>query len=181
MEIYYITESARERALLQERLSGYGVNIRQIGDVSLESELLSEVSELNFKDIASEKVRTAYRRQISPVICLTNGIVSGFNEHRLEDYLAYMDSGFEHPELFTGVIKGKLSEKPRGIPRDFLFGENGLRFIPEGYSKTFAEFDTIEYLEWEKTRDRSESAVSQFADWIKGLMSSFQKSLNTDN
>lgn len=70
--------------------------------------------------------------------------------------IAYCDEKRIH--VFEGAVKGSIASKPRG-PRDFQWD---CIFIPEGFTKTFAE------LGQEKDRiSMRRIALDKFADYLK--------------
>ena len=127
---------------------------------------IPEIQSMDVKEIVEDKARKAYRKLKKPVIVedtalymkswnnfpgpliawaiKTMGIrgicrfVGKDRSARAEACVGYYDG--KRMKTFSGVVKGKISKKPRGRKR---FDWDRI-FIPEGEKRTFAEMDLSE-------------------------------------
>lgn len=81
------------------------------------------------------------------------------------DCLAYMDETLDEPLFFESAVKGELAREPRGTLKPYNWSELHRIFIPERYTKTFAEMEEQEYLDFREQRNQ-ESMTHQFGRWF---------------
>ncbi len=157
MDLYFVTSSRNKFREAKEILD---LDIKQ---VNFE---IREIQSMNVKGIVEDKARKAYEKLRKPVIVEDtalyirswknfpgpfiawviktmgiNGICKFAGKDRsakAEACVAYYDG--KRMKIFSGVIKGKISKRPRGRKR---FDWDRI-FIPEFSKKTFAEMEIAE-------------------------------------
>lgn len=96
-------------------------------------------------------------KNISKLLSKLNGIEEERRTARFQTVIAFIDSKGEH--LFNGEILGKITTECRG---EGGFGYDSV-FVPDGYSKTFAE---MTFEDKNKISHRAK-AVNKFITYIK--------------
>jgi len=146
--------------------------------------------------ISEEKVLYAFGRLRKPVVVLDagfyihslNGFPSAYVNFALQtiglqgiltlvegkdracefrECLAYLDADLEAPVCFGSSATGFLAHEPRGEMREHLWSELGRIFVPDGSTRTLAEFTYIEYFEWLRTSQGKTSASHLLAEWLR--------------
>jgi len=187
-KIYFATRNKGKAHSLKRVLSEYGIKAIHI-PMDLPEPKIDDL-----REIAKQKVITAYDRIKKPVIAIDSGFyipsLKGFpgafvnpvlktigiegilklteakpEKCEFKDCLAYRDGKSKQPLVFESITSGVLSTKPRGEIGDEAWSKLWLIFIPEGEKKTLAETTSVEYLEWSKKHEQNSYAV-QFAKWF---------------
>ena len=155
---------------------------------------LDEPRSDDIKEIATAKVKQAYKIVKKPCIALDTGFfideLNGFprafvnfsldtigidgilklmqgkenRKCRFEECLAYHDGKEIH--YFYGKHPGNLATKVQGTDREEKWSDLWYIFKPEHFEKTLAEMDSIEREERRKI-DGSEAALKIFAEWYR--------------
>lgn len=186
--VYIATSNKNKAASIKKEMHRYGVNVKHF---YLE---IPEPRSYDIKEIAKAKVLYAYKKLKKPCIVLDSGFfvnsINGFPRtfvnYALEtigiegilklaegkgrfcdfrDCLAYYDGIASKPVLFQSVVKGKLSNSPKGNVKPFHWSRLFLIFIPEQKTKTLAQMGKKEYNNWYESINR-DSYIKKFADWF---------------
>ncbi|HLC53644.1 MAG TPA: non-canonical purine NTP pyrophosphatase [Candidatus Nanoarchaeia archaeon] len=189
MEIYYATTNAAKATSLQRACDGYGITVKQ---VPLE---IPESRSNDVQIIAGEKVKWAFEHLHAPVVALDAGfyihslngfprafvnfaletidldglltLVNGKPRHcEFRECLAYIDESRPEPNYFLSLVPGRLAEQQRGAMQPHLWSRLGLIFIPDGSTKTLAEMQPEEYLQWRTQYREKSSGAKAFARWF---------------
>lgn len=189
MKIYYATTNPGKIQSLKRDLSKYKMDIVQ---APLD---MPESRSYDVQEIAKEKIVFAYKHLKKPVVALDAGFhiyslnnfpktfinftletigIEGIldlvkNKSRKCEFiecLTYLDESLKEPESFVSHVKGTLSYEPLGKLQKHLWSKLGLIFIPDGSSKTLAEMDYKEYLEWRRITREKTSSARLFGDWL---------------
>lgn len=189
MELYYATTNPGKIVTLQKDMEKYRIKVIQVS-MDIPEPRSSDVSK-----IAREKALYAFKKLNKPVVALDagfyidslNGFPRAFVNFVLETIdidgilqlckgkdrkcefrhcLAYMDGSIKEPKLFLDHVKGKLSDRPKGVMQKHLWSRLSLIFIPENSKKTLAEMNYDEYLEWRKIAREQETNSRLFGEWI---------------
>jgi XTP/dITP diphosphohydrolase len=158
MEIYFCTSNKHKLKEYRDILKEIGIGVKRV------SIKLTEIQADKLEDVAKEKVKSVFEKVRKPVFVEDAGLfieaLNGFpgvysayvmktigNEgilkllkgikNRNAVFKAVIGFADENGKihLFRGECKGKISRSTRG---SFGFGFDPI-FIPEGYTKTFAE------------------------------------------
>ncbi len=186
-EIVFVTTNQGKIASAQKYLK----NIKLI---SYNAELVEPRSD-DIKEIARQKVLQAHNIVRKPCIALDAGFFvrayNGFprayvnhmldtlgidgllklmdgNEDRYCEFrscLAYYDGNTL--EFFENKSPGTLSDKIRGNDNINRWSDLWYIFIPEGFTKTLAEFTEQDFEEYDKVKDVS--AIKKFGDWYETI------------
>lgn len=188
MEIFYATGNPGKVKSLQDALREYNIDVNQ---VSLK---LPEPRSDDVRKISKEKVLYGYNEIKKPTAALDagfyidslNGFPKAFVNFALETIevggilklvegrdrscefrhcLAYVDEELEEPILFQDSVPGTLAYEKRGEMEEHLWSKLSLVFIPENTSKTLAEMEYEEYLNWKK-ENRKKSYSKRFGEWL---------------
>jgi len=157
MEVYFVTSSNEKVREAEEIL---GIKLKQI------KLNLKEIQSLDVKEVATDKARRAFSIIKKPVIVEDTGLyieslngfpgalikwvlktignkglckIVGRNRKAIAKTCVCFFDG-RKCKVFSGNINGKIAKRPRGNEG---FGWDSI-FIPEGYTKTFAELGTKE-------------------------------------
>lgn len=185
--IYIATSNKNKAASIKKEMKRYGIEVKHF---YLD---IPEPRSYDIREIAKTKVLYAYKKLKKPCIVLDSGFfvdsINGFPRtfvnYALEtigiegilklaerkekacefrDCLAYYD-GISKPKLFESVVKGKLSNLPKGTLKPFHWSRLFLIFVPEGKTKTLAQMKKEEYDNWYKNINQN-SYIKKFANWF---------------
>lgn len=181
--VYFATGNSGKYKVLKEILEGYEVNL-----IHENMEFPEELDSPILAEIAIDKVLEAYEKIQKPVIALDAGFyiesLDGFPGHkvnpalkkykvegilemvkgksricRFEQCIAYINQEINDVKTFKSIIKGTLSEEPKGSMKSYLWSDLGLVFIPDGEPKTLAEMTEKEWKAWRSKRGCDSVAV----------------------
>lgn len=80
------------------------------------------------------------------------------------EVLCYLDGPRRKPKLFKRIVKGKLSDKPKGRVKPYHWSKLALIFIPKGEKKTMAEMTEREFMKFRQKVD-NRSHWEQFGEF----------------
>ncbi|MBI5466832.1 MAG: hypothetical protein HY975_01290 [Candidatus Kerfeldbacteria bacterium] len=190
MKLFYATTNTAKVESLKAALGSEGFEIVQ-QPLSIPEPRLDRV-----EDIARFKAMFAYQELKQPVVALDAGffihILNGFPRsfvnfaletvkvegmlqlvaagERTAEFrhsLAYHDGRDDTPAVFTDTVKGTIAQEPRGTLRSYHWSVLSAIFIPEGETKTLAEFSEDEYHAWHTQRLSGNSYAKQFLAWYR--------------
>lgn len=190
MKLYYATTNLAKFNYLKRCLDKSGVEVIQI-PLDLPEPRSSDVQE-----IAKEKVVYAYAQVKKPIVVIDAGFyvfsLRGFpktyvnfvletigvegvlrlaagKERNCEfrHCLAYLDEALAEPKYFLGSYRGTLTCQQQGTMQSHLWSELALIFIPKGETKTLAEMDFQEFLNWYQVASENNAPDRQFSEWFR--------------
>lgn len=185
--VYIATSNKNKAASIKKEMKRYDIEVKHF---YLD---IPEPRSYDIREIAKAKVLYAYKKLKKPCIVLDSGFfvksINGFPRtfvnYALEtigikgilklaegkervcefrDCSAYYD-GTSKPKLFESVVKGKLSNLPKGTLKPFHWSRLFLIFVPEGKTKTLAQMKKEEYDNWYKNINQN-SYIKKFANWF---------------
>lgn len=194
-EIIFVTSNKGKIATAQKDLKSIKVML-------FNAELIEPRSD-DIKEIARQKVLQAYELVKKPCIALDSGfyieelkgfprayvnyaldtigingilkLMEGVSNRNSEfrSCLAYYDG--KTMEFFESKSSGSISELVRGKEKENKWSDLWYIFIPEGFSKTLAEFEEqdIEYY----NRTKEDSCMNKFGLWYEGVVSNDESSI----
>ena len=174
-KVVFVTSNKGKYISAKSFLKGYGIRVVQ---KNLE---ISE-SRGSFEEIAIQKARHTYKIIKEPLIVMDagffihslNGFPMMFTNFVLEtigvagilklaegkgracefrEVLCYLDGPRRKPKLFRRVVKGKLSNRPKGTVKPYHWSKLALIFIPRGEKKTMAEMTDREFMKFRRKAD----------------------------
>lgn len=187
-EIIFVTSNKGKIATAQRDLE----NIR----VLPYDALLIEPRNDDIREIAKEKVLQAYAMVKKPCISLDagffihelNGFPRAYVNHALDTIgiegilklmkavpnrhcefrscLAFYDGN--KMKFFESKSPGKISESIRGRSTENKWSDLWYIFIPEGFSKTLAEFNDSDFVDYDKTKE--DSCIKRFGVWYEEII-----------
>ena len=163
MDIYFITSNKTKARIAERILKKYDIKVLQ-----LEAKL-PEIQSLSVEEVARQKAMQYANLEIPYMIGddglninALNGFPGALLKFFTEDYILRLMKGEKNREaaitsaiaykaqgkeikIFKSEIKGKLAEKPKGSTegKEIQLGIDKI-FIPEGYTRRFAEFNDEE-------------------------------------
>lgn len=190
MKLYYATTNTGKVESLKAALGPEGFDIIQ-QPLSIPEPRLDRV-----EDIARFKAMFAYQEMKQPIVALDagffihilNGFPRSFVNFALETVkvegmlqlvadgdraaafrhsLAYHDGRDDTPAVFTDTVSGTIAPAPRGTLRPYHWSVLSAVFIPDGETKTLAEFSEAEYHTWHTKRLSGDSYAKQFLTWYR--------------
>lgn len=184
-EIIFVTSNKGKIATAQRDLD----NIR----VLPYDALLIEPRSDDIREIAREKVMQAYKMVNKPCISLDagffiqelNGFPRAYVNHALDTIgiegilklmkgvsnrysefrscLAFYDG--DKVEFFESKSPGRIAENIRGRNSENKWSDLWYIFIPEGFNKTLAEFNELDFVDRDKTKE--DSCIKKFGLWYE--------------
>ena len=185
--VYIATSNKNKAASIKKEMKRYGIDVKHF---YLD---IPESRSYDIREIAKTKVLYAYKKLKKPCIVLDSGFftdsINGFprtfvnyaletigiegilklaegkgRSCEFKDCLAYYD-GISKPKLFESVVRGKLSNSPKGTLKPFHWSRLFLIFIPEGKTKTLAQMGKDEYDDWYKNINHN-TYIKKFSNWF---------------
>ncbi|WP_044338620.1 non-canonical purine NTP pyrophosphatase [Rossellomorea aquimaris] len=182
-EIIFVTTNKGKIASAQKELTNIKV-------LPIEAELNEPRSD-DIREIAKQKVLQAYSIVKRPCIALDSGFfikaLNGFprayvnhmldtigiegilkllrdeenRECEFRSCLAYYDG--EEMRFFESKSPGFISQEIRGSENDSKWSDLWYLFIPKHFHKTLAEFDEVDFLEYNRVKE--DSGMKKFGEW----------------
>ncbi len=93
-------------------------------------------------------------------------LVEGLDrECEFRESVAYWEPGMEDPINFDAVVKGKLSDSPRGETYEWLWSPLGKIFVPWDNYLTLAELSREDYESMSEEKSEENSSLVKFVSW----------------
>jgi len=186
-KIFFATSNKGKVASVNRVLNKFGIE-------AIQKEIeIKEIQSDDPKEIASEKVLSAFKILKKPVIALDAGffipslkgfpgayvsyvlskigsegilkLVSGKKRNcEFKEALAFFASDLKKPVVFEDKVEGKLSFRKKGRRKEYFWSELFYVFVPKGEKKTLAEMTKKEYLNWSRKVNEN-SYLVRFAKW----------------
>lgn len=186
-QIHFATTNPGKIKTLEDAFEGTDVKVIS------ENLDIDEIRSEDINEIATHKVRDAYKMINKPVIAQDGGFfidaLNGFpgsyvhsamntigtegilkmlegkeRSAHFIDILCYYD-GKDDVICFDAVVKGTIAEEERGSLTGRNWGKPHLIFIPEGLDKTLAELSEDEMKEWFE-KQLATFCTTEFAKWF---------------